>query len=310
MKTATLFVLLLGGLVSGVTRLADAKPVIRKQMLVSTDWLARHLNDKDLVVLFVGRDSKGYESGHIPGARFLKYTDIVATRDGVANELPLVTQLEKAFSAVGVQRSSRIVLHCDGQGLLAARAYFTLDYLGMGNQTSLLDGGLEKWKAEKRTVATAPATFAPTAFSARINPAVLVPRAVVQDISADTSGNSGYILVDARPPDVYDGTTSRAELKMAGHIPGARNHYWMKSLVSSEMPQMRPVDELEKLLGGAGISAEKKVVTYCWIGMMASYDYFLLKYLGYDVGMYDGSFTDWAKAQGATAIPGKDPYQK
>ena len=119
-------------------------------MLVSTEWLAQHLNDHDLVVLYVGRDRSQFDSGHIPGSRFVRLDELVEQHQDSLNELPPVVKLQAVFESLGVGDSSRVVLYGDGGGLLAARAYFTLDYLGHGDRTSLLDGGLEKWSAEAR----------------------------------------------------------------------------------------------------------------------------------------------------------------
>ena len=119
-----------------------------KQMLVSTDWLAKNLSK--VVVLHVAARKETYDAGHIPNALFLSYGDITTTRDGVPNELASVENLTKVFTNLGVGNSRKIVLYGDLNGLMAARAFFTLDYLGQSNRIAILDGGLEKWKAEKR----------------------------------------------------------------------------------------------------------------------------------------------------------------
>lgn len=126
---------------------------VRSNLLVSTDWLAKNNKNPKVALIHVGQARKIYDEGHIPGARFLPYTDLVTSRAGVVNELPPVEKLQQLFAQLGVSNDSQIVLYCDVQGLLSARTYFTLDYLGMGNNAALLDGGLEKWKAEKREVA-------------------------------------------------------------------------------------------------------------------------------------------------------------
>jgi len=96
-------------------------------MLVQTDWLAAHLSDKNLVILHVGADRTTYEGGHIPGARFLRLSDIAVTRNGIPNELPPVADLKATFEKLGIGDRSRVVLYGDMLGLFAARAYFTLD---------------------------------------------------------------------------------------------------------------------------------------------------------------------------------------
>ncbi|MFN7928178.1 MAG: sulfurtransferase [Blastocatellia bacterium] len=288
----------------------SAQPAaVRSNLLVSTEWLAKNSANPKVVLLHVGQTRKVYDEGHIPGARFLLYSELVAVRGGVLNELPPVEKLQQLFSQIGVSNDSQIVLYCDVQGLLSARTYFTLDYLGLGNNAALLDGGLEKWKAEKRDVVTAVPEVKAGAFTPHLNPKIIAQRETVRDLSwlAVNTGNTDTTIVDARPPEAYDGSTKRTDIPQSGHIPGAVNAYWVNNYVSKELPTLKPVAELRKQFEAAGATPDKKVVTYCWIGMMASHAYFTLKYLGYDVAMYDGSFTEWAKSEGTQVISGKNP---
>jgi|WetSurSiteA1Bulk_404760.scaffolds.fasta_scaffold04946_2 thiosulfate/3-mercaptopyruvate sulfurtransferase len=281
---------------------------VRAQMLVSTEWLTKNLSNPNLRLIHVGQGRKNYDAGHIPGAQFLEYGDIIVTRDGVINELPPVEKLQMIFSQLGVGDDSRVVLLCDMQGLLAARVYWTLDYLGFGESVSLLDGGLEKWKAEKREISTAAPEFRASSFTPRLNPRVLVSREVVRDVSwlAANMEASDIVLLDARQPEAFTGESKSKNLTRNGHIPGAGNVYWASTLTSKEIPTLKPVADLQTMYLQAGVKPGKKVVTYCWIGMMASHGYFTLKYLGFDVAMYDGSFTEWEKSEGTAVVQGKD----
>src|ERR1700722_4362957 len=92
--------------IAGVTAAAT-----RSDMLVSTDWLAKHAGDPKVVVLHVAANRTAYDAGHIPGARFLAQSDIVVTRDGVPNELPGVADLKRVIEAAGVSDDSRIILY-------------------------------------------------------------------------------------------------------------------------------------------------------------------------------------------------------
>jgi thiosulfate/3-mercaptopyruvate sulfurtransferase len=276
-------------------------------MLVSTDWLAKHINDRDVFVIHVAADRKHYDDGHLPGARFLSSKEILTTRNGVANELPAVADLQKAFEQLGVGDMGRIVIYGENSGLLAARAYFTLDYLGHGDRAALLDGGIEKWKAEKRMVETQPVKTEPVKFTPRPRPQIVAGLDAVRDLSrAATNAHSlegaSAAIVDARPEEQYIGN----QTQRSGHIPGAASVYWQNNLVSRENPVMKSSSELSKLYEAAGLKAGQKVVTYCNTGMQASHSYFTLKYLGYDVMMYDGSFSEWSKAEGAPVATGKN----
>src|SRR5665213_2184296 len=126
----------------------------RPDMLVTTDWLAQHQSAAKVVILHVAANRTAYDAGHIPGARFVGLPQLVVTRDGIPNELPPVADLKKVLEAAGVSDDSRIILYGDVSVLPATRAYFTLDYLGHGDQAALLDGGLEKWRSEGHKLTT------------------------------------------------------------------------------------------------------------------------------------------------------------
>ncbi len=315
MKQLLHYSLLVCGLSLGLLFTAAAQPArkgtvvpaVRAHLLVSTDWLAKYLNDPKVVVLHVAREKANYEAGHIPGARFLALSDILVTRDGVPNELPPIDKLQPVFSKLGVGDGSRVVIYGEMSGLMAARVYYTLDYLGFGDRAALLDGGLEKWKAEKREVTTAAPEIKAAKFTPRVNPKVVVMREVVRDASwiASHVDAPNVALIDARPAEDYTGAKVGDGVPRAGHIPGATNVYWMQNLRSSQQPVMKPVAELRRMYEAAGATSNKKVVTYCRTGMQASHSYFTAKYLGYDVTMYDGSFMEWSKTDGLPVVTGE-----
>jgi len=273
-------------------------------MLVSTDWLAKHIHDRDLFVIHVATDRKNYDDGHIPGARFLSSKDLLITRNGIPNELPSVADLQKVFEQLGVGDTGRIVLYGENSGLMAARAYFTLDYLGHGARAALLDGGLEKWKMENLLVDTQLVKPESAKFTPHPRPQIVAKLDGMRDLSwvAANVPDGGVALIDARPEDQYLGNKTQG----GGHIPGAANLYWLTHLLSRENPVMKPADELRKLYEALGLKADQRIVTYCYTGMQSSHTYFTLKYLGYDVMMYDGSFSEWSKAEGAPVVTGKE----
>jgi len=170
---------------------------VRSEMLVSTEWLAAHLSDPNVVVLHVVRGHSRYEAGHIPGARMLLLEEMTVTRDGVPNELPPVADLEKLFGRLGIGQHSRVVLYGESWGLFAARAYFALDYLGVGDRTALLDGGLETWKHEKRPISTENVAPTPAPFKASVRAKALVERDAMRELAKSRSRT----VVDARPAE-------------------------------------------------------------------------------------------------------------
>jgi thiosulfate/3-mercaptopyruvate sulfurtransferase len=275
------------------------QPALRSEMLVSTSWLQQHLSDPDLVVLYVGRDRGRFNAGHIPGSVFVRLDDLVEQRKNSLNDLPPVSDLQALFESLGVGDNSRIVLTGDGQGLLAARAYFTLDYLGHGDHAALLDGGTEKWHAEARTVSKEDAHPTRSHFTPHVQPEVLISTPQMQDASRDLSHDGRkHALLDARPAAEYDGIVASEAVPKAGHIAGAHSLHWKKLIRSDADPQLLDTAELQRQFLSAGAEAGDTVITYCRTGMQSSFAYFVAKYLGYRVAMYDGSVYEWVNAAG------------
>jgi thiosulfate/3-mercaptopyruvate sulfurtransferase len=266
-------------------------------MVITTQWLAARLGQPDIVIVHVAPDRKQYDAAHLPGARFLALQDIVVMRDKLPNELPPVDQLKRAFESVGVGDNTRVVLYSENANLYAARAWWTLDYLGHAASAALLDGSLEKWQDEKRpTMKESPAP-ARAIFTPRLHPEVLVTMPVAADASwiARNVDPPSVTLIDARPPEQYSGAQPGENISRPGHIPGAMNIYWVDTLESKSDPRLLPIPDLRKLFHAAGVS-NRSVVVYCRSGMQSSYVYFVARFLGYEASMYDGSFLEWSNS--------------
>ena len=274
------------------TLAALAAPALRSDLLVSTDWLAQHVSDAKVVILQVSANRTAYDAGHIPGARFVALTELATTRNGVPNELPEPAQLKKLFEAAGVSDDSRVILVADSNVLAATRAYFTLDYLGHGDKAALLDGGLSKWTAENRTLSKDTPTPATGNLTLHAKPELVVSTDAVTDLTKRANPASGAVLLDVRSAPEYRG-------EKGAHIPTALNANWVDSQLSRENQALKPESDLRKLYEAAGLKGDRPVVTYCNSGMQASQSYFTLKYLGYDVKMYDGSLSEWNSKGGA-----------
>jgi thiosulfate/3-mercaptopyruvate sulfurtransferase len=266
-------------------------PQLRSQMLVTTQWLAAHLHDPDLVVLCVAATPEFYDKSHIPGARRILLSEIAVTRDGIPNEMPPDAELQRVFARAGVGNRSRVVLYGERFNLLAARAYFTLDYMGVAEHAALLDGGLEKWRTEGRPLTAEAAPMKPAALAIAPRPEILVDATRMKTLGAQPRG---VTLIDARPRKEYSGEQLSEDVRKAGHIPGATSLYWMDMLVSRENPVLKPETELRRMYAEARALPGGKLITYCRTGMQSSFDYFVAKYLGYDPAMYDGSFFEWS----------------
>lgn len=263
----------------------------RDQMLVSTGWLER--NQRKVTILHIG-DRAGYDAGHIPGARLIETTALVVQRDGIPNELPPIDALEKVFRASGAGSRGRVVVYSDDP-LFAARAWFTLDYLGQGKRASLLDGGLAKWKADGLALSRESVIPRPGSFEARVMPDAVVRLDFMRKlVRLREQIAPGLVFVDARPPEQFIGAEAGPDVRHAGRIPGSIN--LPVAIHFAADGTFRPAGDLRRLYDDAGVSKVLLNVTYCRTGMQASINYFVLRYLGYEAALYDGSYLEWSNA--------------
>ncbi len=262
-----------------------AQAAVKTDMLVSGAWLADHLKDANLVILHVAPARTGYDANHIPGARYVPFGELAITKDGISNELPPVADLKAVFERAGVNDNSRVILVTEGSILSATRTYFTLDYLGH-DQTALLDGSMEQWIKENRPVTKEAPAVAAGKFTPKPRPELLVS---TPDVQKQTTAPSVKVsLLDVRSANEYADR---------GHIPTSLNANWTDSQQTGGSALKSEAD-LRKIYEAAGLTPAKTVVTYCNSGMQASQSYFTLKYLGYDVKLYDGSLAEWNKVGG------------
>jgi|HubBroStandDraft_6_1064221.scaffolds.fasta_scaffold86777_2 thiosulfate/3-mercaptopyruvate sulfurtransferase len=284
------------------------RPAVRSEMLVSTSVLEQHLNDRDLVILYVGHDRGEFDSRHIPGSRFVRFDDLVEQHKDSLNELPPVEDLQAMFESLGVGDESRVVLTGDTGGVLAARAYFTLDYLGHGDHAALLDGGLETWIAESRRTSKEETAIASAHFNPHLQPDILVSTAQMRKLSlAVNKSVSDYVLLDARPLAEFTGVVNSEAVPKAGHIVGSQSLYWKKLIRSDANPQLLDPEQLQQQFMRVGAVPGKSVITYCRTGMQSSFTYFVAKYLGYRAAMYDGSVYEWVRSAGNELVKSPAP---
>jgi thiosulfate/3-mercaptopyruvate sulfurtransferase len=272
-------------------------------VLVSVDWLAEHLQDSSMVLLNVGNPTARSSGEFIPGARFLNYQEIVRVRDSLIVEVPPVEELIEPFEVAGVSDEVLVVLY-GSPAHLPARAYVTLDYLGHGARTVVLDGGLEAWKAAEHPVERTPAQGPRALFTPIVRDDVLVSAEWIQRRLYDPA----ITLIDSRPEGEYTGHIPTRIGGRAGHIPGARNLYWEDLLVASDNPVLRDSVYVQVQFQEAGADYGAIVVNYCYVGMRASYTYLIAKHLGYDTRLYDGSWDEWSKRDWLPAVTGLLPF--
>ena len=259
-------------------------------LIVSTDWLSRHLSDKSVVVLHVVHDSMEYHMGHIPGARELSYESFTTSRDSNGTELPSIEVLRTLLEGRGVSNDSRVVIYTGMAGMapMASRAFLTLDYLGLP-KISILNGGFAKWRAEGRPVSTEKASV----VAGHLTPK---PRVVTVDASWVTAhtGRSGYAFIDTRTTPEYLGTGERGGLRSDGHIAGARQLEWQQLFANADSAVFLEPAAIAKLYADRSAPGDT-LVTYCLVGYRASMTYFGARVAGLPVRLYDGSYQDWAR---------------
>jgi thiosulfate/3-mercaptopyruvate sulfurtransferase len=274
----------------------------RNTMLVTTAWLADHLKDPNLVILGVGQDGD-YEKGHIPGSLFVKYMDthLMKTPAGLTVELPPMSELGETFGKLGVTNDSHVVLYMTNDWVSpTTRVFLTLDAMGLGDHTSILDGGLPAWKKEGRAVTT----DVPSVKRGKLEPCAKDDVIVDLDYMKSILQHPDVDVIDARLEKHHSGAEV-AKNSRAGHIPGATSLPFERLI--DENDKLKPEAELRAILSSAGVKPGDRVVSYCYIGQRATVVYFVARYLGYDARLYDGSWEEWNKH---TELPTEGPPTK
>jgi thiosulfate/3-mercaptopyruvate sulfurtransferase len=264
-----------------------------KPVLVTTDWLADHLNDDGVVVAEVDENPDLYDEGHIAGAVKLHWRDDL--QDPVERDLVDKPTFERLMSERGIANDATVVLYGDKNNWFAAYAYWYLKTYGH-QDVRILDGGRQKWVDEGRELTTDQPSREQTQYSASDrNEAIRARRDAVQQ----AIGEQTKALVDVRSPQEFAGELvsppgyEQEGAQRAGHIPTAASIPWAQAV--RDDGTFKPADELRELYESKGITPEKDVTAYCRIGERSAHTWFVLReLLGYEkVKNYDGSWTEW-----------------
>jgi thiosulfate/3-mercaptopyruvate sulfurtransferase len=282
-----------GARTAATERGTAAAPAPARPAIVSTDQLARWIEQGPVVLVDVRTDVFAYLRGHLPGAAYLHTETLRATRGGVPTRLLDAPTYATIFSAMGLPFDSRVVIYSAGETHNIDATFLAWLLAGFGHpQVYLLDGGYFKWQLEQRPVVGEYPRLAETRFpESPFRP----EQASLEDVQrALRTGDA--ILVDARPPDQFTGEAG-AQMRR-GHIPGAINHYWRDDLTLEGFGYVwkRPA-ELRADYEAQGITPDKAIIVYCNSATEASHVHFALRnLLGYPrVRVYVGSWTEWAE---------------
>ncbi|HUE76803.1 MAG TPA: rhodanese-like domain-containing protein [Longimicrobiales bacterium] len=277
----------------------------RERLLVDAGWLAERLDHADLVLLHVGSEEE-YAAGHIPGARHITLDAISAPEDHAAGsrmslELPDPEVLARTLEDLGISDDSRVVVYWGSDWVTpAARVVFTLDWIGLGGRTVVLQGGMPAWQAAGGAVTA----HVPTARRGRVTPRPRPELVVSADWVHERLTDPAYRVVDARAAVHYDGiqpTYLHRRPVRLGHVPGAASIPAFELV--DEAGRIRSEPELRALFQASGVEAGQTVVGYCHLGQYATLLLFAARTLGYDVKLYDGSFQEWGSQDRPVELP-------
>ena len=276
--------------------------------LVSTDWLAERLREKKLMILDCQPNVHDYIQEHIPGAVYLNENHF---RYHVQNQPARFVSPEAAepvLRSAGLKADVPVVVYTGvgaakgwGDGLEQTMVAYSLARYGHDN-VFVLDGGLDKWKAEGKPLANEYGTAEPSRFRATVREEYFVEYEEFKKIK----DRPDVILLDARPPEKYEGQSFWMK---PGHIPGAINCPWQDLMDVKNKALLRPEEEVSAILGKHGVDENKTIICSCGTGREATNEYLLLSfYLGYPkVKLHEGAFTEWVSYPGNPTVTGKSP---
>jgi thiosulfate/3-mercaptopyruvate sulfurtransferase len=263
-----------------------------KDVLVSTDWVAEHMDDDSIRIVEVDENPALYAEAHIPGA--IGFDWKADLQDQVKRDFLGPEEFGQLMGSRGISNDHAVVLYGDRNNWFASYTYWYFRYYGHDN-VKLMNGPREKWIAEERATTSEVPSYPQATFTAAgPDEAIRARRDEVQQaIDAATK------LVDVRSPQEYSGELvamagyEHEGAQRAGHIPSAASIPWAKAV--KEDGTFRSADELRELYGSAGVLDGDPIIAYCRIGERSAHTWFVLhELLGHDdVQNYDGSWTEW-----------------
>lgn len=276
--------------------------------LVSTDWLAAHLDDPKVKLLDATFKMPGvlplpkddYLTAHIPGAVFFDVDEVSDHANPLPHMFPSAEQFGRDVGRLGIGNDDTVVIYDAGGWVAAPRAWWMFLAFGHGN-VRVLDGGLKKWVAEGRpvasgTVAPKPATFVATFDASRVRK--------IEQMVANLASQLEQVI-DARQAPRFAGAVPEPRPGLrSGHIPGSRNLPYAE-LFDTATGTMKPLDQLRTSFAAAGVDLARPIVTSCGSGVSAAVLTLALYRLGIrDTALYDGSWSEWGLEAGPAVATG------
>lgn len=269
--------------------------------LVSTSWVAEHLNDPGVRLVESDEDILLYDTGHVPGAVKIDWIDDL--NDPIIRDYLDQERLQALLRAKGISDDTLVVLYGDKNNWWACYAFWVLRLFGVQN-LRIMDGGRALWEKEGRPMVTDRSSCLPgnVSIGARNDRTI---RAFRDEVLAHVNGSKGA-LVDVRSPEEFRGERlhmveyPNEGATRGGHIPGARSVPWARA-VHPDTHTFRPAAELRQLYEqDNGVTPGGDTIVYCRIGERSSHTWFVLTYLlGHArVRNYDGSWTEWGNSVG------------
>ena len=276
--------------------------------LVTTDWLADHLNDPKIKIIDATYKMPGvtplpaddFLAAHIPGAGFFDVNAIADRNDLRPHMYPSAEQYARYVGALGISSGDTVVAYDAGGWVAAPRAWWM--FLSFGHlDVKVLDGGLQKWKAEGRPVESGAVTPRSAKFEAKLDPGFVRNK---EQLLGNLETRKEQV-VDARPRPRFEGTVVEPwPGRRSGHIPGSRNVPYAE-LFDAKTGAMKPLEELRKAFSGAGVDLAKPIVTSCGSGVSALVLTLALYRLGVrGSALYDGSWAEWGLPDGPPLATG------
>jgi thiosulfate/3-mercaptopyruvate sulfurtransferase len=263
-----------------------------KDVLVDTQWVEDHLDDKTIRIVEVDENPALYAEVHIPGAIGFDWKRDL--QDQVKRDFLGPEEFGALFGSRGISNDHQVVLYGDRNNWFAAYTYWYLKYYGHDN-VKLVNGPREKWIGEGRATSNNEPTYSATTFTAQ--PGDDGIRAKRDEVF--TALDQATKLVDVRSPQEFSGELiamagyEQEGAQRGGHIPGAASIPWAQAV--KEDGTFKSADELRELYSGKGVLNGSDIIAYCRIGERSAHTWFVLhELLGQDdVKNYDGSWTEW-----------------